>query len=523
MAFPLMFGIFVIAVSNWTDSKIQSAEQYQEWTNDLLKLSMKLSVIGFDVISFPDEQRPRRQWIIVYENLKAGIEKDHVLSVYAKENLVKITASLKKLNDLYGDVAENDLAVSDSHKLEHTKRLTKRLLFEVNVIVVAAGAINNDALSEKSKIYPKANFMMTLVGIVSLFLFFIVLFILKQSILNPLHVLKTWSHKLADGQLDKRIELKRDDELGELAGDFNKMADKLQDSIERLQVEIKERLQAETLLKVAQLSLSEANENLEVRIDERTEELAQAVIVAEDANKAKSIFLANISHELRTPMHGILGFSKLGMDRFELAKRDKLKSYFDIINASGDRLLLLLNDLLDLAKLESGKMDIKLELCNISQIIKVCVAEQKTRLNDKKLNIVVSADEDAQLLMCDLSRLRQVIANMLSNSIKYSEQSGVIRISTKVSKIDVDTADGVLVRKDAIKLEVVDQGIGIPEGELEQVFDKFVQSSKADSGTGGTGLGLAISREIVELHQGKIWAENNDSGATFVVLLPTSR
>ncbi|MDH5259705.1 MAG: ATP-binding protein, partial [Gammaproteobacteria bacterium] len=345
------------------------------------------------------------------------------------------------------------------------------------------------------------------------------------------NVLKTWSHKLADGELDNRIVLKRKDEIGLLSEDFNKMADKLQYSIKKMEAEVCERKQAEKSLLIAQTSLSSVNETLEVRIAERTRELEEAVLVSEKANNAKSLFLANISHELRTPMHGILGFSKMGRDRVDSLSREKLKSYFDVISDSGDRLLFLLNDLLDLAKLESGKMTLHLQLADLCKIVESSIAEQESSRAEKKLTISINKDLASSFIMCDVAKIRQVIMNLLSNAIKYSHDGGSIKIDVSSVEISLESVDGVLLeekekqqeKQKAIKLTVSDEGIGIPENELGQVFDKFVQSSKTDSGSGGTGLGLAICMEIVALHQGRIWAENNAEGATFVVLLPLKR
>ena len=523
MILPLAFGIFVIAVLYWAEEQIKTAEQYRLWTDGVLKSSMKLSMIGFDVISFPGEKRPRRQWAIVYQALKNDAENRPVSSNYATESIQKINASLERLNALYLRLSVDSAKINDRRRLERSNRKTKRLLFEVNVIVTEAGMLNNDALERKSLVYPKANFLISLVGIVSLFLFLLILFILKKSIIDPLNVLKDWSHKLASGNLDTRIKLKRKDELGLLSDDFNVMADKLQNIIQEMEEEVCERKQAENLLHLAQLSLSEANENLEFRIEERTAELEEAVLSAQKANNAKSLFLANISHELRTPMHGILGFSRLGQDRFETVTSDKLKTYFDVINSSGRQLLLLLNDLLDLAKLESGKMIVKYELCNFSQIINSCVSEQKMSKDDKKIQLEIDVESSVELISCDLARMRQVVANLLSNAIKYSNEYGIIRINCIPDVITTSSVDGSLEQVPAIKISIADQGVGIPENELEAVFDKFIQSSKTDSGSGGTGLGLAICKEIIELHSGKIWAENNEEGATFFILMPTGK
>ncbi len=531
MVLPLVFSLFVVAALLWADKEIQTAEDYRKWTDKILSLSMKLSVVGFDVISFPREKRPRQQWSVIHEAMINSSEKSIGLSGDAEKSAFKIKKSLRRLTELYSDVTVRRAGVTDKLRLERTKRSTRRLLFEVSAIVDEARLLNQDALEKKSSIYPKANLLMMLVGIISLILFLVVLFILKRSILTPLTALKKWSTRLAGGDLNNRIELQRNDEFVLLAHDFNKMADKLQQSISDLEVEVSERKQTEILLSDAQLTLADINGSLATKVEERTAELEAAVLVAEKANSAKSLFLANISHELRTPMHGILGFSKLGYDRCDEAPREKLKNYFDVISSSGARLLFLLNDLLDLVKLESGKMELQTQLCNLDQIVNESLGEQKIIKEDKQLNIAVNIDYDVQLIICDSSRIRQVVVNLLSNAIKYSAEGGEIKVNASAQMIEVVMDDDMLqqdsaqskMQQKAVRLEVVDEGIGIPEKELADIFDKFIQSSKTDSGVGGTGLGLAICKEIIELHRGKIWAENNEKGTTFVVLLPLGR
>ena len=519
MLFPLVYGFFIIGVSVWTENRIQILEDYRAWTDNILNSSMQLSMVGFDVISHPNEVRPRRQWKIIYKKLEAYTKRNIQLDEFGQVRLDHIKSSLEKLRKLYLKISTIEKGINEKQRLSNTKRITKQLLFLANVIFNEASLLNDVAEKKKSEIYPESNRIMVLVGVISLLLFLSVLYILKQRVLKPLSVLKNWSHKLAAGELDNRIELNSRDEIGMLADDFNRMADTLHASFTQLEQEVSERKQAEGALIVAKTKLADINENLEFKIAERTRALEHAVLAAEEANQAKSLFLANISHELRTPMHGILGFSKLGSERAEKVSREKLKNYFEIINTSGERLLLLLNDLLDLAKLESGKMVIELRSCSLLKIIEACIAEQAIQIKEKSIEVHTSIAFNAEKLICDKGRISQVVANLLSNAIKFSPEGGIIEIKVVLSKTFRESANGV-AEIPAIKLSIADQGVGIPENELKQVFDKFVQSSKTDSGAGGTGLGLAICKEIVELHHGEIWAENNVQGATFVMLLP---
>lgn len=248
------------------------------------------------------------------------------------------------------------------------------------------------------------------------------------------------------------------------------------------------------------------------------QEILKAKEEADKANKAKSEFLANMSHELRTPMHGVLSFADFGLMRLGKVDEERIRNYFEQIRNSGRRLLLLLNDLLDISKLEAGKLELKCETVDLHAIITSCIEEQKARLTELGLKIEDTC-VDNLMLYCDASRIGQVITNLLSNAIKFSPKGGMIAISCHSDEILQQHNKTV----SAIRIQIRDQGEGIPEDELDAIFDKFIQS-RQNKKTEGTGLGLAISKQIIEHHQGKIWAENiRDSGANFCFVLPLTR
>ncbi len=286
-----------------------------------------------------------------------------------------------------------------------------------------------------------------------------------------------------------------------------------------------------------ELELQKAKDELELRVAERTarlqeinhrleeeiaihkqteEKLIFAKQDAERANRAKSEFLSNISHELRTPMHHILNYSRFGLEKNEQVPMEKLIHYFSQIRKTGNRLMILLNDLLDLSKLESGRAEYKIRHHNVLKILEDAIAEIGFLAREKDVNLITNTEQSQLFVHCDAYKVGQVFRNLLSNAIKFSPIGQDVTVS--LSRRETVTSEE---KTRYLRISVSDQGIGIPEDEFESIFDKFTQSSKTKTGAGGSGLGLAICKEIVEGHKGRIWVVNNSSrGATFYFTLP---
>ncbi len=234
---------------------------------------------------------------------------------------------------------------------------------------------------------------------------------------------------------------------------------------------------------------------------------------AEQAAKAKSEFLNNMSHELRTPMHAILSYSDMSLAGLGADEHKTIKRYITNIRTSGKRLLGLLNNLLDLAKMQAGKMVYRPQSADLKDLIEQSLLELAPLIVEKALSINTEITAESTISVFDKQRLFQVLVNIIYNAIKFSEKRKTIQIQL----LDGQMTNG----NKALCLRVTDEGPGIPESELGTVFDKFSQSSTTKTGAGGTGLGLAICQEIVEAHGGEIWAENEKTGgAVFCFSIP---
>ncbi|WP_367850201.1 ATP-binding protein [Rhodoferax sp. WC2427] len=262
------------------------------------------------------------------------------------------------------------------------------------------------------------------------------------------------------------------------------------------------------LLPGAELGASLLSSMLDVsefRMAERAKD--EARVAAEESSRAKSEFIANISHELRTPLQSILGFSELGMVRGR--ESPKLQGMFSDIHASGGRMLALVNDLLDVAKIESSVGAITLERADLRGLVQGVLHELSPLLDGKHIQLLCQLGRQPLIAKVDPTRFQQVVRNIVANAIKVSPPGAELAVEAH------------LTDDRRICLRVRDHGTGVPTAELEKIFEAFVQSSTSKDGSGGTGLGLAICKKIIDAHSGSIVANNMpDGGAVFSIYLP---
>jgi two-component system cell cycle sensor histidine kinase PleC len=252
-------------------------------------------------------------------------------------------------------------------------------------------------------------------------------------------------------------------------------------------------------------------EDLAREVEEARDEALRKRFEAETANASKTAFLANMSHELRTPLNAILGFSEIiAQECFGPAGSPRYKEYAGDIHSSGSHLLSLINDMLDVAKIEAGRMEIQPEPLEVRKTLDGALKIIAVKARERKQQLVVEVDPDVPALYADERALKQIVINLVSNAVKFTPEGG--RIAVVAGR----------ARAGGFQLMVEDNGPGIPRDKLDKIFKPFSQvDNRYDRQGGGTGLGLALVRGLVELHGGRAWLESEQGkGARAYIVLP---
>jgi signal transduction histidine kinase len=323
--------------------------------------------------------------------------------------------------------------------------------------------------------------------VVFLLVAFVTSVLLARNLVRPIESIQVAAAKIGSGALDQRIDISSRDELGALAEEFNRMAARLQASYVGLEQQVQERTR--------ELATALG------KLDEKTREL-------EAASDHKSEFLADMSHELRTPLNAISGFSQVLRKQLLGEINEKQAEYLDDILASSRHLLSLIDDVLDLAKVEAGQIELEVMPFSLREALERGVVIVRERATREDVRVSVSSDPGVDTVMGDERRIRQVVFNLLSNAVKFAPPGS--------------TVDVALARVDGeVRVSVSDSGPGIAPEDQARIFEEFQQAAAGREQREGTGLGLALSRRLVELHGGHIWVDSEvGKGSTFAFTLP---
>jgi signal transduction histidine kinase len=287
-------------------------------------------------------------------------------------------------------------------------------------------------------------------------------FVLSWSLIGPIQSIDGRLAAIAAGDFEGQVEVENRDELGALAGNVNRMNDQLRNVYAEL----------------------------------------------EEASRHKSEFLANMSHELRTPLNAIIGFSEVLRDEMVGPVNEKQAEYLDDIISSGHHLLSLINDVLDLSKVEAGQVELEVHPFSLREALERGVVMVRERATEDGVRVALDTDPEVDVVDGDERRIKQVIFNLLSNAVKFTPSGGEVDVSA--TRINGE-----------VRVAVADTGPGIAPEDRARIFEEFQQTETGVGHREGTGLGLALSKRFVELHGGRIWLESEvGHGSTFTFALP---
>ena len=300
---------------------------------------------------------------------------------------------------------------------------------------------------------------------------------LRRFVIAPLNTLKDASDQIEQGNLDIKIELKASKEWEKVAHSFNRMI----------------------------TSLANQQRTLKHEVEKAVEKLSKAYEELKQVEKYKSDFFSNITHDLKTPITAIKGATELIYKKY--GDNPDIKPYLEIQNRNIKKLSNMVENLLDCAKIEAGKLELSLEETDISEVIEDAIVMLMPIAWEKKVKLEYSPPQEPISLLIDRNRIEQAISNLLSNAIRFSPEDMPVEITLYKDKQD-------------IKITIEDYGPGIPEEEWEQVFMKFFRRA-GEKASEGIGLGLAIVKGIVEAHGGRVWiSKPKHRGTAFIISLP---
>jgi signal transduction histidine kinase len=339
------------------------------------------------------------------------------------------------------------------------------------------------ALQQESEVLEKERFFLqlaTLIAIVAVLSVMIFIWLVASQLLKPILKLTQAAKKLSKGQWQQHVTVKQQDEVGTLANTFNQMAKQIRISFSILET--------------------------------KNEEAQKARVEAEDANKAKSIFVANMTHELRTPLNAIIGYSEMLQEEAEDMGQEDLIPDLEKIATAGKHLLALINDVLDFSKVEAGKMELYLEEFEINTMLQDVISMVKQVIEKNSNHLRVNCPKNLGMMQADVTKVRQCLFNLLSNAGKFTEKGTITLNAKRYFQND----------EEWINFNVSDTGIGMTTNQIEKVFQAFTQ---ADASTtrkyGGTGLGLVITKQFCQMMGGEVNVDSQFAkGSTFSIYLP---
>ena len=468
-------GLQVLSgVNNRAEELVKLQQQiaaYRELQHDATDrlYSMALSLMDLNNPNLDDALRTLKQFGDNLGRLQALAKEEEQLRGWVREEQVILTAIRKDYDQFMRVVTQVSDLVSRGKASEalglqftHIGPLTSSLKLRTDRLVDLASADMKARIEASRAAYATSRWMVIGFALGSIALALLLGYVISWSVIGPVRQMDARLRQIASGDFVQRVQVPNRDELGTLAANLNRMNDELGRLYQQL----------------------------------------------EAASRHKSEFLANMSHELRTPLNAILGYTELILDGIYGQVPEKVREVQERVQHSGRHLLGLINDVLDLSKIEAGQLTLALTDYSMKDVVQTVVTAMESLAAEKHLALRVSVPPDLPAGRGDERRIMQVLMNLVGNAVKFTE-AGEVRIEASASN-------------GQFHVSVADTGPGIAEADHQRIFEEFQQVDGASTrGKGGTGLGLAIAKRIVELHGGRIWVQSSPGGgSTFTFTVP---
>lgn len=503
-ATALVVAFITLAVLFLGIQMSRTAAQRSDATAEVLQECFELSMLTTDYLVYY-EPRAERQWLAKHRSLGESLSSLDVVREDDAAVVDRVLANHDEALGLFAQIVEvHTRTDADPETVrEAEERLTARLLVTMQALVSDTALLGRHASQDALEAQTRALTSAVVAAIMAAGVMLGVVTWSSLEYLRPLDRLQVAVHAVGRGDLDARSGVARSDELGELAFAFDRMVGELQESYEMLRDEVHER-------RMAEAALQEYRDHLETLVDERTEELMRVNEDLVKATRAKDDFLTAMSHELRTPLNSIIGFTELLLQRLPGDLNREQERQLTMVRDSGRQLLSLIDDVLDIARINAGRMSVAPSEFSVRNAVDRVVEMMHPMAGAKDLWLTITYAEGAPAaIVSDRGKLDQILLNLLANAVTYTERGGIT----------------VTVRPegaDRLAVDVIDTGIGIPAEDLELIFEQFHRAHHDLAATHpGTGLGLPISRRLAEALGGGLHVVSEvGKGSTFTVVLP---
>ncbi len=481
-----------------TSGRIAEENEKHQLLMDVYKSVSELDLVTYDYL-LHREERMEHQWNIKHDSLGEILD-----GLAEEEGLLSIRAGYATLGTLFSQITANyeerQKYIQEGASQERIdaatgleQRLVAQLLIISHSVITDASRLAEEAHTEVTAAQRVAANLTVILMIVLAITVTTSSLVVARSISKPLDELTKGAEIIGKGELEHKVEVKSKDELGRLAAAFNKMTEslgKITASRDELDREVAERKRAEEDVK------------------RYAEQLEQANIHLQEVDRLKSVFLASMSHELRTPLNSIIGFTGIILQGMSGEVNEEQRKQLTMVKNSASHLLSLINDVLDISRIEAGKVELTVEEFSLNDVVREVVETLSSAASEKGLELLTEVPEGITL-SSDRRRIKQVLMNLASNAVKFTDQ-GSVKIAARVP------GDGNL------EIRVVDTGIGIKQEDMDKLFQPFQRIDVSlTERYEGTGLGLYLSKKLLALLGGDIWAESEyGRGSEFAFTIP---